>query len=288
MSKFNTLHEDVYNELKKYLNKDLTSSNYPKYSLLTDCVYGTHYGEITDTPYVEANNAYNQYAINEYNSWSFKDNGSVTVTGTNFNRLDYLFASSFSAPNSADSYDVSPKQIEEALIKYVKTLDYVDTDQIYVYGQSYGGLVVMMAAPRHNEVKGIFLESTGLTEDGGILTNGSATKGVVEKYKAPEDWKSYMKEYKGDVILLHSQGDTTIATPAPQYTTSVYEERDEGRVKYYSYADGEHAWTAFTQEAQQASLEAMATYILTDEFLPWENVFPTEDEDKDGSDQIQG
>lgn len=156
----------------------------------------------------------------------------------------------------------------ETAIEYVKTLDYVDTDQIYIYGQSYGGLVTMMDAPRHNDdINGIILESTGLTEDGGMLTNGQETQGAVPEYASPEDWESYINQWNGDVIILCSQGDGAHA--GGEYTSTVYERRSQGRTKFYSFADGDHTWLAFTEEAKQYSLDAMASLILKGEIMSW-------------------
>lgn len=48
----------------------------------------------------------------------------------------------------------------EAVLSQVKTLDFVDTDRVYVLGESYGGIVTCLAAPQHNEdFAGIILVS---------------------------------------------------------------------------------------------------------------------------------
>lgn len=168
----------------------------------------------------------------------------------------------------------------ETAIEYVKTLDHVDTDQIYLYGQSYGGLVVMMDAPCHNDdIKGVILESTGMDESGAML-DGAGRKGRLEEYAAPADWQGYMKEYTGDVIIFCSQGDNA-AHANGQYTSTIYSERTQGEVKFYSFAGGDHSWVAFTDAAKQTSLEAMAKFIKEGEYLPWGNVFEDEPENGD-------
>lgn len=156
----------------------------------------------------------------------------------------------------------------EAALNFVKTLDYVDTSRIYINGQSYGGLVCMMDAPRHPEVRGMILQSTGLGEDGGMLLNeGKPTKGRLEKYAVPEDWQSYMKEYEGDVIILHSQGDTTVTSEVAAYTEQIYAQRENGRVKLYSYEGGDHSFNMFTPEAKAAAIEAIRSFVLDDTLI---------------------
>ena len=152
----------------------------------------------------------------------------------------------------------------ESVIAHAKTLDYVDTSRIYICGQSMGGLVCMLDAPRHNDdIKGMLLISTGLTEDGSMVTREG--NGLIEKYLPPEDHESYINTYTGDVLLFCSQGDTTGAHDNSVYTVTVLEKRQEGRVKFYSYANGEHSFNSFTQEAKQDVFSKVSAFVLNDE-----------------------
>ena len=154
----------------------------------------------------------------------------------------------------------------ETVIEHAKTLDYVDTDKIYIYGQSYGGLVCMMDAPYHNDdIRGMFLESTGLTEDGSMVTNTG--NGSVEKYLPPEDYKSFMNGFTKDVLIFCSQEDETGAHENGAYTATVYESRDEGETKFYSYAGGGHSFSLFEQAAKDDVYRIIAAYINTGEIL---------------------
>ncbi len=148
----------------------------------------------------------------------------------------------------------------ESILSHVKTLDYVDTDQIYIYGQSYGGLVCMLDAPNLNdEVSGMFLESTGLTEDGSMVT--TTGNGVIDKYLPPEDVNTYIKSFTKDILIFCSQGDSTGAHENGQYTASIYMERSEGKTKFYSFEGGEHSFNTFTQKAKQEVFAAMRSMI---------------------------
>ena len=154
----------------------------------------------------------------------------------------------------------------ETVIEHAKTLDYVDTDKIYIYGQSYGGLVCMMDAPYHNDdIRGMFLESTGLTEDGSMVTNTG--NGIVEKYLPPEDYKSFMNGFTKDVLIFCSQEDETGAHENGAYTATVYESRGEGETKFYSYAGGGHSFSLFEQAAKDDVYRIIAAYINTGEIL---------------------
>lgn len=154
----------------------------------------------------------------------------------------------------------------EAVIEHAKTLDYVDTDKIYIYGQSYGGLVCMMDAPYHNDdIQGMFLESTGLTEDGSMVT--ATGNGVVDKYLPPEDYESFMTEFTKDVLIFCSQEDETGAHENGAYTATVYESRAEGETKFYSYKGGMHSFSGFEKEAKEDVYRIITAYITTGEIL---------------------
>ena len=52
----------------------------------------------------------------------------------------------------------------ETVLAKVKTLDYVDTDRIFLFGESYGGIVSSFVAINHNEIPGLILLSTGVDD----------------------------------------------------------------------------------------------------------------------------
>ena len=151
----------------------------------------------------------------------------------------------------------------EAVIEHAKTLDYVDTDRIYLCGQSYGGLVCMLSAPAHNDdVKGVFMISTGLTEDDSMVADREK-KGIIEKYLPPEDYESYINTYTGDIMLFCSQDDETGAHDNSAYTETVYARRTDGRTTFYLYAGGGHSFNSFEQAAKDDTFRIIAEYIFT-------------------------
>ena len=148
----------------------------------------------------------------------------------------------------------------ETVYAYVKTLPYVDTDRLYIYGQSYGGLVAMAAAPLHNgDSAGLILESTGLSEDGGMINLNDQKP--VQKYVIPEDWKAYIKQYSHDVIICCSEGDTG-AYANGQYTADLYAERSGAAATFYSCPEGKHAFASFSAEGKAVTLDAIRKLVL--------------------------
>ena len=151
----------------------------------------------------------------------------------------------------------------ESVIAHAKTLDYVDTSRIYICGQSMGGLVCMLDAPRHNDdIKGMLLISTGLTEDGSMVTREG--NGLIEKYLPPEGTEAvenYINTFTKDILIFCSQGDSTGAHDNGKYTSTIYQKRTEGKVKFFSFENGEHAFNTFTQEAKQTVFAEMAALV---------------------------
>ena len=148
----------------------------------------------------------------------------------------------------------------ETGIAYVKTLPYVDPDRLYIYGQSYGGLVAMAAAPKHNDdTAGMILESTRLDEGGSLIRAND--KPGLSQYELPEDWKSYVKQYSKDIIICCAEGDAG-AYANGQVTAGVYEERDTGKVTFYSCPEGKHSFAAFSEEGKAVTLNAIRELVL--------------------------
>ncbi len=173
----------------------------------------------------------------------------------------------------------------EAVIAHAKTLDWVDKDNIYIYGQSYGGLVCMFDAPRHNEdIAGMFLESTGITEDGSNLTMSG--NGVVEKYLPPEDYEGYINSFTKDIMMFCSEGDELGADENSAYTYSIYEKRMEGNTRYYLFEGGKHAFSTYEQEAKDKILELMAAFIENGG-IPESELAGGEQSTQQGGDQAQ-
>ena len=149
-------------------------------------------------------------------------------------------------------------------LEYVLTLPYVDPEQVYIYGQSYGGTTTMMAAPLiKDKIAGLILESTGISK-AGVPLKGNETKGELAEYTIPvEQWEEYVVQYEGDIILCHSEGDTMLPMEDNAvYTTEVYNRRANGTMTLYRCPEGEHAYNAFSEEGKAITLNAIREMVL--------------------------
>ncbi len=210
------------------------------------------------------------------------NNGTVNALSSEPHRLAQYGIAGFTfeccggnkvSPKS-DGKELSPSHYSsratdlETVLAYVKTLPYVDPDRIFLYGQSYGGIVVMSTAPRHNDdVAGIILESTGVklggdgAESGGMFT--ASGNGEVEEYKVPADWQTYLKGWKGDVLLCNSEGDALVQNGSGEGTVQLYQDRGvDAAVKYVLCPGGDHAFNSFSEEGQAMTLEAMREMVV--------------------------
>ncbi|MBR2070804.1 MAG: acetylxylan esterase [Clostridia bacterium] len=150
----------------------------------------------------------------------------------------------------------------ETVIDYVKTLDWVDKDRIYIYGQSQGGKVVMLCAPHHNDdIAGVMIESSGIGD--GPMEDYNVVPGTWTEFLPAEgqDWRDYVKGWKGDVIIFNSELDGNLVEVG-EYTKSVYDQRDSGTCEFYFCPQGAHTFNAFSEEGQQIALNAMRKMVL--------------------------
>jgi len=144
----------------------------------------------------------------------------------------------------------------ETVIAKVKTLDYVDTERIFFFGESYGGMVVSLAAIDHPELAGLILLSTGLQE-GMMGDNGHET--YLADYDVTDPMQA-IKSYEGDVICFN--GDKDNALEAGRAQIEIYQQRESGTAQFYEMENSEHSYSAFSPEAKTAVIDTMRTFIL--------------------------
>ena len=144
----------------------------------------------------------------------------------------------------------------ETVLEKVKTLDYVDTDRIFLFGESYGGLVVSLSAIDHPEIAGLILLSTGIQEDM-MGDNGHETYiAAYDKANPMED----IKTYAGDVICFN--GDQDNALEAGRAQIEIYNQRESGTAVFYEMKDSEHSYSAFSPAAKTEVIDTMRDFIL--------------------------
>lgn len=146
----------------------------------------------------------------------------------------------------------------EASILYIKTRDYVDTSQMYLGGESYGGIVVSFDIVRHpNEFAGLILLSTGITEE---ILHEQDKQGYIAKYD-PEDPFEYIGEYGGDVVAICGDQDTA-ALENIKGQMAVYQTREPDACADLYIVEGGHGFSSFTSQAQDEAIGIMTELIF--------------------------
>ena len=168
------------------------------------------------------------------------------------------------APKSSEGVATSSSRAADmyAVLQYVKTLPWVDTSKIFIYGQSAGSACVMMLAPALNgEIAGVMIESGGIGNSDDM--SYELTEDDVPEFnpKAGQGWREYVKGWKGDVIICNSEGDVG-AHANGLYSKSVYDERETGTCIFYSCPEGAHTFNSYSEEGQKITLEAMRKMVL--------------------------
>jgi len=160
-----------------------------------------------------------------------------------------------------------------AAYEYVRTLDYVDQDRIFLYGRSMGGVSVMIAAGffTQGEFPGIIIESSGLGATwGGMLNVSEKSEHVVEEYAITNDqWEDWVVKYPGDVLFVCAEYDiapyaSENSYPAALYAADVYR-RTEGRdVVFCSLPNPEstHTWNSFAEDDKITAINAIRDFVL--------------------------
>lgn len=145
----------------------------------------------------------------------------------------------------------------ETVLAKVKTLDYVDTDHIFIFGESYGGLVTSLATIRHNEIPGIILVSTGICDT--ILAREEDDPTYIPELD-PEDPLEAIKAYKGDVICFNGQQDEF--HDAGENQIAAYNQREMGSAVFYSLENSEHSFAALSDEGKEFLIETMRDFLF--------------------------
>ena len=145
----------------------------------------------------------------------------------------------------------------ETVLAKVKTLDYVDTDRIFLFGESYGGIVSSFVAIDHNEIPGLILLSTGV--DDSLLGREDGDETYLAEYDVEDPYEA-IKAYKGDVICFNGQED--FAHDFGKNQIEIYNQRESGSAVFYSLENSGHSFSALSPEAQEFLIQTMTEFVL--------------------------
>lgn len=220
-------------------------------------IYGKMYlpGEEKDSyPAVILSHGFNSSSVlNEGYAESFAKNGYAA----------YIFDFCGGSPSTKSDGDTKEMSILTEyqnlsdVMDQVKTLDYVDGSQLFLFGLSQGGFVsAYTAAQRPDDVKGLilFYPAFALQDDcwerHGSIENvpeaGEEIMGVPIGSIYSIDAMSFdayevIGNYKGDVLLCHGDKDTLVDLSYSERAAEVY---DNAELKVIQY--GEHGFQGKT------------------------------------------
>ena len=150
----------------------------------------------------------------------------------------------------------------EAVLAFAKTLDFVDTNRVYLWGESYGGIVVEFCAVNHpNDVKGLLLVSTGLSDAVlGIQAQEETHHGILTKY-VPDDPYQYILGYPGAVLFICGDADATGAYDNAAFNAVLYQQREQTQTDFVTIPDGGHGYGTFTKEQKQTTVDCILSWM---------------------------
>lgn len=144
------------------------------------------------------------------------------------------------------------------ILKYVQSLPWVDQEKIYFYGESMGGMTIMISAEYfQDDIAGIILTASGFSEESiGFIDS------EFPQY-TPQDgqtWDERLLAYRGDFIMFHATGDMIFSSETSRATYELYDTRGTGICKYYETEGGSH--DALSDEGKALRLQVIGDYIL--------------------------
>ena len=203
----------------------------------------------------------------------------------------YIFDFCGGAPDNysdGDYYEMSvmtEKSDLDSIIDFVQSFDWCDTDNLFLMGQSQGGMVsALEAADRNEEIAGMILlypafcivdnlhltyeTADDIPEDTVEVFNG--TLGSVYATDVYDlDVMEYISGYTGDVLLIHGLNDTTVPyTYSVQALEEAYAD-SSSELLLISGSSSVHAFDKFYEEgrayAQNAVWQFLEAHLTTEE-----------------------
>lgn len=116
----------------------------------------------------------------------------------------------------------------KAVLNAVSQLDYVDTENLYLFGTSQGGLVsALVAAENPSAIKGLMLFYPGfniaeLAQKFASIFSSAANKPFVATL-LDYDVYEHIKAYTGDVLIVHGKQDFIVPYSYSEKAAEVYE-----------------------------------------------------------------
>ena len=167
-----------------------------------------------------------------------------------------------------------------AVLEQIKALPYVNTDKIFIMGQSRGGIMAAMAAGRRpEEYAGLILLYPGMgmidrlianypdlsAVEGDTIVDNGHTFGkcfLTDVY----DWDvaGTCSQYKGNVLLIHGIADKTVEYTQSLKALTEYYAGTESQLVLVSGKQSVHAFDVFWKPGQVIAWNAVTDYMATE------------------------
>lgn len=200
--------------------------------------------------------------------------------------ISYVFDFCGGSPNSLSDMDIMQLSGEtmqadiSAILDQVKTLSYVNTDKIFIMGQSRGGIMAAMAAGRRpEEYAGMILLYPGMGMIDRMIANYpdlDAIEGDTIVDNGHEFGKCFLtdvydwdvagtcSQYKGNVLLIHGIADKTVEYEQSLKALTEYYAESESQLVLVSGKQSVHAFDVFWQPGQIIAWNAVIDYLATE------------------------
>ena len=116
----------------------------------------------------------------------------------------------------------------EAVLEAVRGLDCVDSQSVYLFGTSQGGLVSALTAAAHPDaVRGLMLfypafNIAELAEKFGSFMTGNAGSLYISTLQGYDVYE-HIKPYTGDVLIVHGTKDFIVPSSSVEKAADLYE-----------------------------------------------------------------
>ena len=165
-----------------------------------------------------------------------------------------------------------------AVVEYARSLDYTDSDNILLMGCSQGGFVsAITAAKLKDQISKLvlFYPAFCIPDD---ARNGKMMWAKFDPKNIPEIVKcgpmrlgrcyvadvvnmnpfAEIKDYEGDVLIVHGTADKIVATHYANEAERVYSTREKGSVKLHFIKGGNHM---FSKKHDKIAIEYLKNFI---------------------------
>jgi len=200
--------------------------------------------------------------------------------------ISYVFDFCGGSQNSLSDLDVMELSGEtmqadiSAILDQIKALPYVNTDKIFIMGQSRGGIMAAMAAGRRpDEYAGMILLYPGMGMIDRMIANYpdlSAIEGDTIEDNGHVFGKCFLtdvydwdvagtcSQYKGNVLLIHGIADKTVEYEQSVKALTEYYAESESQLVLVSGKQSVHAFDVFWQPGQVIAWNAVIDYMATE------------------------